>query len=1076
MDDQKSSSFSQPRQQKPYRNKNGYQNGRGRGHHSWHRQGAVPSYPGQTLPIYYEFPPRQRTTYTGHGNVYDNVSKNTNDLACGSSRVSGAANCNGTHLGTKAPSSTSSRDGNGQVPTAGQAFLAAAKTGDLPAIDRLLQQHHKGGKHSISQNHLNASLLEACRMGRKFIVQKLVRLGAEVSVREFSNCITALHIAAEQGFVDIADFLLIKGANVNALDHRGNSPLILAVNSAGSCDMLNLLLAHKAKLHYQNSTDMTALMKAVDVMDIDAVRILMFAGSNLKQKCRHGKTARDLAVRRGIADVYDFLKNEMEERSGHSYPARSSALTKAMMGNRKEAVQILLDSRISKIKEKPQPLYKQANESIKNATLKELIKVMCSAPETKKPDGAKIEIAQILLANGAQPEKGTRSEFSSALIDATRSGIYDLVKVVSSSGNCNPNFLYNGCSALMVAAEKGRLDIIQLLLRIGADPKLTNNRGEMALSYALSHSQIECAKFLLQRHKPSKSDLQKMVRKAVKGCQLEALTFLASHCNVNEISQTLLKEAVLSGDSKVVHFLVDHGADICEPCDDSRPAFLVVLSSKEIDNLFDMVMYLVQNGACVNRTGTEDSPLVTAVENNCSLDMLRYLLEQGADVNEVGTDDGTTPLISAFNLHPALSGIRHPDMLELLLEAGADPNKAKSNGDTALHLAVSEGNPGVIRQLIDAGADLEARNSNGLTPLLLATNRGEPNVISLLKRCGANIKVADSFGKSALIRLFEKCSSPQEESVRLLVYDQDHLNTQAPNGLTPLMAAADATNLKAIKIFFELGADPHVVDKKESHHQTALSIVIDSLLLKRNSIPCIKELILQGALCSLPKRCFLPLYHMFMADNRELVQLLVTHGMPPLCIDFVAIGGYSFNTFMMGISNATGRKLSPLAAALVRNRVTVARYVVQNWFLSYADVVGREELHGLKAVLENTSKSQSLSFLEEYMSQPMSLVQLSFVAVSSQLGDIAGREERVRKLPLPPILQDKLLYKKELYPMEFRAVDENFPEGISSADEVDDDDDEDDSLTSDYSDNFYGSQGDLDAELYGLDYEDVILF
>ena len=46
-------------------------------------------------------------------------------------------------------------------------------------------------------------------------------------------------------------------------------------------------------------------MKAVEIMDIDAVtRILILAGANLKLKNRQGKTARNIAVRLGIANVF----------------------------------------------------------------------------------------------------------------------------------------------------------------------------------------------------------------------------------------------------------------------------------------------------------------------------------------------------------------------------------------------------------------------------------------------------------------------------------------------------------------------------------------------------------------------------------------------------------------------------------------------------------------------------------------------------------------------------------------------------------------------------------------------------
>ncbi|RUS80523.1 hypothetical protein EGW08_011707 [Elysia chlorotica] len=1051
----------QPRQQKAYRNGNFHPNRRWRSQQPWnsYRRGAR-YYQGHAAAADDETSPPQRNADVDSGDVQGDVGRNNNNVVGESSGLSEATGGN---------NQTAQSDGEAPQSTDGQLLLSLTMEGNFLALNAMLGHREKFGATPILQRDLNLCLLGACRSGRKFFVQKLVRSGAEVGLKGYRGTATPLHIAAQQGYTDIADFLLSKGAEVNALDPNANTALILSVNPAGSCDMLNLLVAHKAQVNHQNLEGVTALMKAVEVMDIDAVRILLFAGSDQRLRCRLQRTARDIALKLDLAEVYDALVYELEKRTKHSYPVSLSALTKAMMENQKEAVEILLDSRIMRIKDKPQPPYRQQNESVRNAALKKLIEIMCSTSEAKKKVGAKLEIAKILLASGAQPEKGSRSGFPSALIEATKSGIYELVQVISSYADNRPNFLCDDHSALMVAVEKGRTDILQLLLSIGADPKVVNKKGETALYCALSNGQIECAKILIEAYKPSVGNLHKIVRKAVIGSQLKSLEFLASHCDMTAISQSMMKDAVLTGDLKVVQFLVDHGADINGTSDDPSPALTLALSCGK-ENMLDIVKFLVEHGASVNRTGTEVSPLVTAVCNNCSLDVLRYLLEKGAEVNQVGNDDGSTPLTAAFNFFNYVGSKQHPDRIELLLESGADPNQAKSNGDTALHLAVSEGNIGIVKQIIDAGAELEVKNCSGLTPLLLASSSNDPELIALLKRCGANLKAVDNTGKTGLIRLLETRRNPDVEALKLLAYDGSQLNLQTQDGATPLMIAASVADFKAIQVLLELGADPNVEDTTKSSPRTALSILLNTLLFKQHAMPCVTELIQHGALRSLPKHCFLPLYHMFMSDNREAVQLLVTKGMPPLCIDFVAMGGSMFSAFMMGISNTLAGKFSPLASALVRNRITVARYIVGNWFFTHVDVVGREELSHLRTALKNTNKAQSLSFLEEFMSQPMSLVQLSFVAVSAQLGDIAGREERVRKLPLPTMLQDKLLYKKEIYPMDFAAVDENAGDNVSSADEVD----ENDSLTSDYSDYYYGSDVDLEHELY--DYEDGYLF
>ena len=1052
-----------------YRKRGGFQNRRGRRHHSsntpWNGpwNGPVSVQAGQNEHSHYNgSSPKQEASSSENDIVHNtnenNINQSPEPAVSNSSSVSQSS--------TQGKSESLNRDSNRK---------STRKARDLPVADCLIleAEHKEKGSYQSSQRDLNASLFEFCKMGRKFLIQKLVRAGADVSARGGKSNSTALHVAVEQGFVDIADFLLIKGADVNAVDTDRNTPLILAVNPAGSTDMLNLLLSYRAKVHYHNSQGMTALMKAAEVMDIDALRILMFAGADLNLRNRQGKTARDIALQFGIADVFDALKCELQEekRTRYHNPKNPSALTKAMLENHTEAVEILLDSRInSKIKEKPIPLYKQAKEETRNCTLKELVKSMCSAAEeNKKPNKKKLEIAKILLANVDPSEKGTRPDLSSALIDATRCGIFELVKIISGSPDIKLDTVCSARTALMVAAEKGHAGILSLLLVDGADPRVTNKKGERALTFALNKSQIDCAQILLHRYKPSEEELQKMATMIVKEGQVKSLQFLASHCDLEGMSQSLMKPAVLSASVDTVRFLIDHGAEINGPCDGEKPALLVAVGGKDDRKMMNMVKFLVENGACVNRSPPLDSPLVSAIEHNVNSDMLRYLLEHGADVNEVGNDEGNAPLTAAFNVFAPLSGIRHSDMIEVLLEAGADPNQPRGTGDTALHLAVREGNVGIIKQLIDAGADLEAQNVIEMTPLLVAAQRGQPDVIRLLKRCGANMKAVDPHGRNALMRLLETSGSPQEECVRLLAYDKDQANLQAPDGLTPLILAATTSNHNVVKILLELGADPHMVDNTNCDKRTVLSILLDTIQVRHNAMPVVKELIQRGALASLPKRCVIPLFHMIMCNQREIVQLIVTHGMAPVCVDFVGAGAPSFGSFMLGISNTVGRNLSPLSAALVRNRLAIARYLVGNWFLTPADVVGCDQLNDLRAVLQATSRSQSQSFLEEYMSQPMSLVQLSFVAVSSQLGEMAGREERVRKTPLPPILQDKLLFKRENVAMDFTEEEESVNGDIFS-----DEDSDNDSMTSGYTDFYNGSDVYVDPDF--LDYEDGFIF
>lgn len=88
------------------------------------------------------------------------------------------------------------------------------------------------------------------------VVRLLVDAGADVNAQEGVKQCTALHMAARRGNVQVAEALLDCGANIEARDSSGDSPLRRAVNCAKP-EVAALLLARGANPNAKGSKGLT---------------------------------------------------------------------------------------------------------------------------------------------------------------------------------------------------------------------------------------------------------------------------------------------------------------------------------------------------------------------------------------------------------------------------------------------------------------------------------------------------------------------------------------------------------------------------------------------------------------------------------------------------------------------------------------------------------------------------------------------------------------------------------------------------------------------------------------------------
>lgn len=118
-------------------------------------------------------------------------------------------------------------------------------------------------------------------------------------------------------------------------------------------------------------------------------------------------------------------------------------------------------------------------------------------------------------------------------------------------------------------------------------------------------------------------------------------------------------------------------------------------------------------------------------------DAVQVLLEHGAEINAV-SHSNLSYIPSNTALHAAIAGERNMEVIRLLLAHQAKTTIFDSNGHTCLHTAAfHDDNVELIRLLIEHGADVHAKAEGGETALALAVKQGNHNVAELLRQHGA---------------------------------------------------------------------------------------------------------------------------------------------------------------------------------------------------------------------------------------------------------------------------------------------------------------------------------------------------
>ncbi len=421
----------------------------------------------------------------------------------------------------------------------------------------------------------NVDIWNAANDGNIDAIKKHLAAGADVNASD-RNGVTPLRYAVVQDHGELVELLIAEGADVNATDENGATPLHMAATQ-GHKEIAMLLIAEGADVDWPSDDKSTPLRYAAVRGHTELVELLIAEGADVNASDENGATSLHMAAARGHKEIAKLL---IAEGADLGWPAndQSTPLHYAAVRSHGELVELLI-----------------AEGADVNATAKN-----GATPLSAAASSGHLGVAELLIAEGADLDLTTDDEHT----------------------------------PLHYAASEGHVEVVELLIDKGADMSLHGKNEVSLLHLALHQGHNEVIKLFIAKGADAVSKCG--------SCGLSPLATAAANCG-----------------REVVNLLIDKGADVNEKGEEG----LTALHTAAENGNNDVAELLIEKGAKVNATYKYKwTPLHIAADNGHQ-ETVELLLSKGALINAKDRV-GQTPL------HKAADGEK--ELYDLLIANGAN--------------------------------------------------------------------------------------------------------------------------------------------------------------------------------------------------------------------------------------------------------------------------------------------------------------------------------------------------------------------------------------------------------------------
>lgn len=749
----------------------------------------------------------------------------------------------------------------------------AASYGFENIVERLLkaasQKHESEIMLNVKDKLFNWSPLSyADRAGHWNVAESLLKNGANgdemfEAINSIKNGETngrlesLLHIAAKEGYLEFAKFLLEKGADIYALETNDKTPLHLAAQK-GRLNLVKYFVNDReVHLDLKDKYGKIPLHLAAENGHLDVVEYFVEdKGVKLDVKDRYGMVPLHLAAQEERLDVVKYFVGEKEMDVSIEDEDDQVPLHMAARNGHLETVKYLIKMDVN---------LKTVNKIASHG----------GTPLHMAARSGNLEVVEYLMKNGAEFEI---VDDSTPLHWAALDGKLEVVKYFFEKENADieaPE--YDGSTLLHLAALDGHLEVAKYLVNErGANLEAFDNNGRIPLHLAARSGKIHVVEFLADQKSrtinfrdkngetPSslaadgfldvlrylvdvknadintKNDNdQNLFHKAASGPNaLKVVQYLCEEKNVNFLDKdkegsTALHLAARNGRSEVVDYFLeriehspgelgqilfdteeygmtplhyailnDHEEIVKALLDFMKnyPENLRALISNEESDLEDNSLtekLLVEKSARILIRNKHHTILHESVLGNRkeTIELIANIII--TDHNKIFIDlpdtEGNTPLIWAAKNNKN-------NAAEVLLDKGADINAKNNQKKTALHLAIINRHESMVEFLIGKDANIELEDEIGRRALHWAAEEREWDIATILIAAKANVNAVD---KESRAPLHWAAADGNLSMVELLTDNEADLVAKDKNGNTPLHFSAHGGELETLKYLVE---------------------------------------------------------------------------------------------------------------------------------------------------------------------------------------------------------------------------------------------------------------------------------